>query len=239
MSPVADGQTLIVAPNGPDNAAVVALNKETGETLWHSGNFKVSYASPVVATLNGQKQYVIIGEEGLHGLDPATGHELWQLPWPTLYGGKKGPTPVVVGDRIFVATTEGGYTGLVDVANATPTVLWKHKEMQDHFPTSIYYHTRIYGSSEPKFMVSLDPGTGKILWKQETGQYTSVIGVDDTVIGLSGKTGELVMLDASSAEYKELGRCTPLGGPSWAPPVIADGHLFVRNQKELACLELK
>jgi len=238
-SPVADGQTLIVCPNGPEHAAVVALNKETGETLWQSGDFKVSYASPVVATLNGHKQYVVIGEEGLYGLDPATGSQLWQVPWPTKLGGKKGPTPVIVGDRIFVATTEGGDTGLVDVANNTPTLVWKHTQMQDHFPTSIYYHSRIYGSSEPKFLVCLDPATGNILWKQETGQYTSVIGVDDAVIALSGKTGELVMLDASVPDYKELGRCTPLGGQSWAPMIIANGRLFVRNQKELACLDLK
>lgn len=238
MSPVADGRNLLLGPNGA-GAGLVALDKESGKTVWQSGTFNVSYASPVVATLNGQKQYLVFAQEGLYSLDPATGRELWNVPWPTVYNGKKGPTPVLVGNRIFVATTEGGFTGLIEIVNGAPNVVWKHKEMQDHFPTSIYYHSRIYGSSEPKFLICLDPANGTVLWKKEFGQFTSVIGIDDTVIALSGNTGEVAMIDASAADYKELGRCTPLGGASWAPPVIANGRLFVRNEKELACVDLK
>jgi|GEM_PF-5273124 len=35
------------------------------------------------------------------------------------------------------------------------------------------------------------------------------------------------------------GRFTPLGGRSWNAPIITDGKLIVRNQKELACFDLK
>lgn len=238
MSPVVDNQALLLGVSGSD-AAMVAVNKDTGETIWHAGNYKVSYATPLVVTLNGKKQYIVFGEEALYSIAPDTGLEFWQVPWPTKYGGKKGPTPVMVGDRIFAATTEGGDTGLIDLSSGAPVVVWKHKEMQDHFPSPIHYHGRIYGSSEPKFLVCLDPSTGKLIWKQETGEHSSVIGVDGTVIVLSGKTGELLMIDATSPDFKELGRFTPLGGKSWAPLIIADGRLYVRNQKEIACVELK
>jgi outer membrane protein assembly factor BamB len=239
LSPVADGDALLLGVSGT-TASVAALQKETGKTLWQAGAFQISYASPVVATLGGHKQILLFGVDGLVGLDPADGKELWRVPWPTKFGGKKGPTPVLLGnDRVFIATTEGGDTGVVDLASGAPVVVWKHKEMQDHFPTPVYSHGRIYGSSEPKFLECLDPATGAILWKEETGQYASVLGVDDTVIALSGKTGELVQIDATVPTYKELGRCTPLGGTSWAAPILADGRLYVRNQKELACINLK
>ena len=146
---------------------------------------------------------------------------------------------MLVGDRIFVATTEGGDTGVIELTDGVPNILWKQPQMQDHFTTSIYYHGRLYGSADPKFLACLDPANGNVLWMQEIGQYTSVLGVDDTVIALSGKTGEMVMIDAAAPEYKELGRCTPLGGTSWAAPIIANGRLYVRNQKELACIDLK
>ncbi|MDD5350944.1 MAG: PQQ-binding-like beta-propeller repeat protein [Chthoniobacteraceae bacterium] len=239
MSPVADGPALLLGVSGTADS-VMALQKGTGETLWQAGAFQISYASPVVATLGGKKQYLVFGVEGLFGLDPAGGKELWRVPWPTKFGGKKGPTPVLLGnDRVFAATTEGGDTGVVDLASGTPAVVWKHKEMQDHFPTAVYYQGRLYGPSDPKFLECLDPATGAVLWKQETGQYTSVLGVDGTVIALSGKTGELIQIDATTPDYKELGRCTPLGGTSWAAPVLANGRLYVRNQKELACVGLK
>lgn len=238
LSPVADDSALILGVAGK-TASAILLDKETGKTLWQAGAFQVSYATPVVATLGGRKQYLFFGVDGLVSLDPAAGTELWRVPWPTKFGGKKGPTPVLVGERIFLATTEGGDTGFVDLAGGTPQVVWSHKEMQDHFPTPIYYHGRVYGSSDPKFLVCIDPATGTILWKQETGQYTSVLGVDDTVIALSGKTGDLIQIDATAPEYKELGRCTPLGGTSWAAPILSEGRLYLRNEKELACIDLK
>ena len=238
FSPVADKEALILGVSGT-TGAVAALNRQTGETLWRAGDFQVSYSTPVVATLNGRKQYLVFGVAGLYALDPANGKELWQVPWPTKWGGKKGPTPVLVGDRIFVATTEGGDTGVIELTDGVPNILWKQPQMQDHFTTSIYYHGRLYGSADPKFLACLDPANGNVLWMQEIGQYTSVLGVDDTVIALSGKTGEMVMIDAAAPEYKELGRCTPLGGTSWAAPIIANGRLYVRNQKELACIDLK
>ena len=238
LSPVADGPALIVGVGGT-TASVLTLDRETGKTIWQAGAFQISYASPVVATLGGRKQYVFFGVEGLVGLNPANGVELWRVPWPTKFGGKKGPTPLIADGRIFAATTEGGDTGMVDFSTGTPEIVWKHKEMQDHFTTPVYSNGRIYGSSEPKFLACVDPATGNILWKQETGQYTSVIGVDGTVIALSGKTGELIQIDATTPAYRELGRCTPLGGESWVAPVIANGRLYVRNKKELACIDLK
>ncbi len=238
MSPVVDNQALILGVSAA-SVGLAALDKDTGKNLWETGSLNVSYASPVVATLYGRKQYLVLGADALFSLDPATGKVLWQVPWPTIYRGKKGPTPVLVGDRIFVATTEGGDTGLVDPADGNPVVVWKGTEMQDHFTTPIYYHDRIYGSSDPKFLICVDPSDGKILWKQESGQFVSVIGIDDTVIALSGDKGELIMADATTPEYRELGRFTPLGGKSYAAPIIADGRLYVRNQKELACIDLK
>jgi outer membrane protein assembly factor BamB len=238
MSPVIDDGKLIFCPGGT-NAAVVALDPNSGKTIWvGGGSANASYATPVVAMLNGRKHYVVFMVPGLYGVDSSDGRLLWKVPWKTNYGGKKGPTPVLVGDRIFICSTEGGSGGLIDFAGGAPRVVWQHKLMQEHFPTPIYYHSRIYGSSDPKFLICLDPETGGVHWKETAGAYASVIGVDDVVIFLSGSTGELIMVDATSPVYKELGRCKPLGGQSWTAPIIADGRLYVRNKKELACLDL-
>ena len=238
-SPVLDDGKLIFCPGGT-NAAMVTVEPRSGKTIWAgAGSAGVSYASPVVATLHGRKQYLFYRVPGLCGVDPGDGRLLWEVPWETKFGGKKGPTPVLVGDRIYICSTEGGSNGLIDLAGGAPKVVWEHKLMQEHFSTPIYYHDRIYGSSDPKFIMCLDPQTGAVLWKETVGTYASVIGVDDAAIFLSGSTGELIMVDATTPSYKELGRFTPLGGQSWTAPIIAGGRLYVRNKKEIACLDLR
>ena len=250
-SPVANEKSVIFLPGGTNNASIAALDKDTGKTVWQSGSNKVSYATPVVATLNGRKQIIAFVGPGLFSYDPATGKEIWNLPWPTQYDDKKGPTPVVVGDRIFVATTEGSETGLIEIKDDKPAVVWKYKDVQNHFPTSVYYHGRIYCESDPTEVVCIEPATGKILWKQPVNDFTSLIGVDDTIIALGGggrsAGGQLVMIDATVPEYKELGRVIQTfkkPGPNgqimcWAAPIIANNCLFIRSQNELACFDLK
>ena len=240
MSPVVDGDKLIFCPNG-DRCGLLFLDKTTGKTLKEAApGFLASYATPIIAMLNGVRQYVVFGVDRLAGFSADDGSELWQVPWPTKFGGKKGPTPLLLGNtRIFVATTEGGDTGVVDLSSGVPVIQWKHQKMQDHFPTPVFYHGRIYGSSEPKLLVCLDPANGQLLWEKETGKFTSVIAADDTVIALSGSSGELIMLDARVPEYCELGRFTPLGGQSWTAPVLSDGRLYVRNKGAIACVDLR
>lgn len=180
-SPVVDGDKLIFIPSG-DTCGLLFLDKDTGKVLKEAApGFRTSYATPVIATFNDVRQYVLFGIEGMAGFSADDGKELWQVPWPTKFGGKKGPTPLLLGNnRIFAATTEGGDTGVVDLSSGSPVVLWKHQQMQDHFPTPVFYHGRIYGSSDPKFLVCLDPEDGRLLWEVETGKYTSVIAADDT-----------------------------------------------------------
>ena len=240
MSPVVDGDKLIFCPNG-DRCGLLFLDKTTGKTLKEAApGFLASYATPIIAMLNDVRQYVVFGVDRLAGFSADDGSELWQVPWPTTFGGKKGPTPLLLGNnRIFVATTEGGDTGVVDLSSGAPVIQWKHQKMKDHFPTPVFYHGRIYGSSEPKFLVCLDPSNGQLLWEKETGKFTSVIAADDTVIALSGSSGELIMLDARVPEYRELGRFAPLGGQSWTAPVLSDGRLYVRNKGAIACVDLR
>ena len=58
------------------------------------------------------------------------------------------------------------------------------------------------------------------------------------LVALDGTGGNVVMAEADPKAYKELGRIRPLGGQSWTAPIIADGKLIVRNQKDMVCLDL-
>lgn len=235
-SPMTDGDKLIVVPGG-DGAAVATLNKHTGATIWKGGGSdKPGYATPVVATLGGVKQYIVFTAFHLIGVEAATGKLLWQVPWRTDWD-VNAATPLIVGDKIFITSNYKHGCALVDVAANKPTVVWENTELQCHFNSPVLYNGHIYGISN--WMACLDPASGRALWKQSGFEKGGLIIADGVILALDGAKGDLVMVEASPRAYRELGRIKPLGGQSWTAPVLADGKLVIRNKKTLACLALK
>ena len=56
---------------------------------------------------------------------------------------------------------------------------------------------------------------------------------------LEGKTGVLRVLDANADHYEELGNFKLLEGPDvWAPPIISQGKLLIRDLGKLVCLDI-
>ena len=237
MSPVLDGDRLVFSPGG-EGTGVVVLEKATGKTVWQGGGGgKATYGTPIVAKIDGKKQYVALTVSSVKGVAAEDGKVLWEVPWQNAYE-KKAPSPVLVGERVLICTTEGGNSGLIEVKDNQASLVWQNKSIQVHFTTPVLYHEVVWAGAESG-LTAFDPLTGKTLWTQKGFKYASVVAVDDTVIALNGSGGKLVMLDATAKEYKELGAFTPLGGQSWTPPIVAGGKLLVRNTKALECLDLK
>jgi outer membrane protein assembly factor BamB len=61
---------------------LAALRLDSGELVWKAGERQVSYASPVLVELAGQRQIVSVNEASVTGHDPSTGRVLWELDWP-------------------------------------------------------------------------------------------------------------------------------------------------------------
>ncbi len=240
MSAVVDGNKLIVCPGGK-NAAVAALDKATGKTLWQGGGSdKPGYATPVIATLNGKKQYVVFTAYSLIGVDAVNGKLLWSFPWKT-GSDVNAAMPLVIGNTIFITSGYGHGCALVDVTGNHPVQKWSNRLIQAHFNTPFYAGGCIYGTGDPGNLVCLDPKTGDAKWKQGGVEKGGIIAADGLIIGVIGNTGEVYIATLSPAGYHELGRIHPLGhvSNSWAPPVLANGLLFTRTTKALACISLK
>ncbi len=238
MSPLIDGDRLITCPGGPD-AAVVALDKHTGRTIWQGGGSdKPGYATPVVATLGGKKQYVVFSAVNLIGVDADNGSLLWQVPWKTSYD-VNAATPIVSGNSIFITSGYKHGCALVKISGSNARIVWENKEIQSQFSTPILVDGYLYGTTDPGRLVCLELATGKVRWAQKGFEKGGIIGIDGTIIAVDGKKGDVVMVNLTPESYQELGRIKPLGGQSWTAPIVADGKLFVRNKAALACLDLK
>jgi hypothetical protein len=81
--------------------------------------------------------------------------------------------------------------------------------------------------------------TGKELWKKDNvGTYhASLLRTGDDKLLLMEEAGDLVLLEPSPKEYRELARAHVCGN-TWAHPALADGRLYIRDGKELVCVQL-
>ncbi|MDD5261302.1 MAG: PQQ-binding-like beta-propeller repeat protein [Methylacidiphilales bacterium] len=237
ISPVVDDGRLIVVPGGAD-ASVVALNEQTGETIWRGAGSEPGYATPLVVELDGQKQYVTFTAEGLAGWKPETGQRLWSVPWITPHK-QNAATPIVMGNRIFISSAWGAGCALVEVKANNPKVLWSNKTMLARFNSPVFWKGFIYGVSEPGNLKCIDAATGELQWEKAGFEFGPVMVVDGALIAVNGKSGAVILIEAKSGNYRELGRIQPLAGSVWTAPIVANGKLLVRNKKTLACLNIQ
>jgi len=237
-SPVVDGDKLIVPPGGP-NAFLAALNKANGETIWQGGGSDgASYSTPAIATIGGRKQYVLGAAKSFLGIDAADGKVLWSYPWVTRYD-VNAATPLVINDHVFFTSGYNHGCILVKIGPKGAEKVWENKEMQSHFNSPLLAGRYIYGTGDPGFLMCIDPQTGKTTWKEKGFEKGGIIAIDGTIIALDGARGDVVMVKLAPESYQELGRFKPLGGRSWTPPIVANGKLIIRNNKTIACYDLK
>src|SRR5262249_46281340 len=85
-SPLIVDNFVVVPGGGPSGKAkcLVAFDAESGRLEWEAENKQasgaadqISYSSPVLATLAGRRQILIVNESTISGHDPATGERLW------------------------------------------------------------------------------------------------------------------------------------------------------------------
>lgn len=237
-SPLVDGNKVIVTPGG-QNAGMVALDKNTGKTIWQGGSNAVpSYSTPNAATINGTKQYVVTYAKGIMGVDASNGKLLWYAKWETSYD-VNAADPIVIGNSVFITSGYGHGCGLFDINGSSATKRWENKAIQGQFASSVFSGGYIYGTGDPGLLTCLNPKDGSVVWSQKGFEKSGAIGVDGVIITLDGG-GNVVMCEMSPAGYKELGRLkAPLGGQSWTAPIIAQGKLIIRNKNSIACIDIR
>src|SRR5262249_27846387 len=103
-SPRIDGDLVLVLPGGK-GAGVAAYHKRSGQLAWKATDDKAAYATPAALTVGGKRQVVFFNAPGLLGVAADSGKELWRVPWVTEYDVNIC-TPLVVGDKVFVASGE-------------------------------------------------------------------------------------------------------------------------------------
>ena len=244
-SPTVDGDRLFVNVGGTSGASVVCFNKQSGQVIWKSQNDIPGYSGPVIAALAGTKQVITFTSEAVIGLAAGDGALLWRAAVKTSLG-RHVTTPVVVDDRVMVASFQAGLIGLKvskegDAFKAERA--WTAKGLSINFSSPVAVGSFLYGLGPSNTLFCLDVRTGEKAWAKEgffsdmvkTG-YASFLVMGDSILALADG-GQLVLFAADPKECREIGKVR-VGGQNWCNPAYADGKLYLRDAQELRCVDL-
>lgn len=248
-SPLVDGDYVLVNVGGK-GASVVAFEKATGKVAWRSLNDKASYSSPILFGQGKARQVVFLTQQGLVALNPKDGSLFWRFPLVDRLL-ESSCTPIRVGDMLVASSITYGSVGLqLETKEEKPSATqgWRKNALTCYFSTPIAlgkeYLYLVSGTKPPTLspqatLHCLDATTGKELWqKAKVGKYhASLLRTGDQKLLMMEEAGSLVLLDPDPKAYRELARAK-ICGETWAHPALANGRLYVRDAKELLCLQV-
>ena len=238
-SPVVMGDMLVVVTGARNGKSLVAFDKANGKVLWTALNDKIGYSTPRPVTIDGVSQIIVLMGEALVSVAPSDGKEYWRQEWKTELDANVA-TPVISGNRMFISTGYSTGCALFELSakGGKPAIekLWANKEMKNYFATSLLVDGYLYGFDNNK-LTCLDFRTGKTRWKTGGFNRGSLVAADGKLIIYSDQ-GLLALAEISPDSYKELARFKFCDERTWTVPTLCGGRLFLRNEKELACLKV-
>jgi outer membrane protein assembly factor BamB len=244
-SPQVFGDLLIVQPGGTKDNSVLAFHKDTGKLIWSVGDDPIGYASPVEINVSGQAQLVVPTGKSILGLEPKTGRTLWRYPFGNSFK-VTCTNPLWRDGLLFVSAAYGGGAAAFEIRRNgdgwTVRENWKVKNFQNLFATSIFHDGRLYGCHGDLGAFQfrcLDYRTGQLKWTQRIAARCTLLGVEGHLIVLD-EGGTLSLVEANPDRFLVKGEIPDLlTYKSWAVPALAGGKLFLRDERQVLCLDLR
>jgi outer membrane protein assembly factor BamB len=241
-SPLIVGDKILVNAGGK-NASIVALNKRDGAVLWKSQSDEAGYSSAVYTDFGDVPQAIFFTGERVLGVDIRSGSVLWSYV-KTSNSTANIATPILREPYVFVSSAYGTGGALLELQPREGSVrareVYFQREMRNHHASSILVGDTLYGFSD-SILTALRFADGEIAWKSRSVGKGSLVYADGHLIAFSEK-GVVGLIEATPEEYREKGRfrLPDLSGENtWTHPVVANGHLFIRDQETLYKYDLR
>src|SRR5688572_23380138 len=250
-SPIIWNGLVIVQCDTQTDSFLLALNAETGETVWKTDRQELpSWGTPTIVNTPAGPELVTNASNFVRGYDPKTGRELWHL------GGSSkitAPTPIFANglhivasgrapERPVFAVRPGARGDLTLPAGATDSaqVAWSKTGRGPYMSTPLAYRGILYSLANNGVFDAYDPGTGKEIYRQRlplvgSGYSASPIAADGKIY-LSNEDGEMLVIEAGTT-FRHIAT-NSIGEMLMATPALSDGVMFVRGVSTLFAIGL-
>lgn len=239
-SPLVTGELVVVSVGGPNEAALAAYHRQTGERAWHAGKDYAGYSSPVLVTLCGVPQILIVSARSVTSHDPTTGQVLWEREWGS--GNANCVNAIPIGDnRVFLSSGYGFGCVLLELAKHGDALgveeVWPHnRNMKCKISNPVVHGEHLYGLDEG-VLACLDLQTGKRLWRAGRYGHGQLLLVGDLIL-VQAESGDVLLVRPNPKKLEEVATLPALNDKTWNVPSLAGNLLLVRNEQEAAAFEL-
>jgi outer membrane protein assembly factor BamB len=210
---------------------VIALDAHTGALVWETARTsKISWASPILANVEGRYQLVLASSPEVAAYDTETGIELWKV---HCLSGEVGPSPGYYNGIVYAANE---YAKLIAIKPGSPPVtVWENNEYLPEVASPVAIDGLLYIATSYGVIACFDAATGDLLWEYEANQgfYASPVIADGKVyfIDMDG-----IMHIFSIGKTMKLIGTPELGEQSVSTPAFATGKILIRGYDHLYCI---
>ena len=252
-SPILFRNLLIMHFDGSDVQYVVALDKDTGKTVWRTprsidfqdlgpdgrpkadGDFRKAFATPHVISVNGEPLLISLGGKAAYAYEPMTGKERWRL---EERGSHSASTRPVVGHGLIFYPTGFDSPKLVAVRPGGsgevtfPQVVWQFTRSVPNKPSILLVGDVIYMINDVGVATAVDAKTGEMVWQSRVGGTFSASPIHASGrIYMFDEDGKTTVIEAAR-EFK-IAAQNQLDDGFMASPAVAGDALFVRTRSHL------
>lgn len=223
-----------------EGSFIVAFDTKTGKEAWRTPRTKiqVSWSTPLLVRTPKRAELIASGTEHVISYDPATGKELWR------HKGVESnaiPSPVANSEMVYLVA---GYPAKIAMAiklggsgdlTGTPNMPWKYAKGTAYVPSPILYGDYLYLTTDRGILTAIDAKTGEV--KYEGGRIPIPATFTASPVAFEGKIlmtsedGDTFIVKAGP-KHEILGT-NSIGEAVYASPAIADGHIYIRGEKNL------
>ena len=256
-SPFLYKNLLILHFDGSDNQFVVAMDKNTGETVWKTkrtadfqdidpetggprreGDHRKAFSTPVIAQVDGKPILISLGSMALYAYEPDTGKEIWRVEKPGCHSGSGRPVlghglvyaPMGTGRELWAVRPDG--QGCVTDTH----VAWKYDRAVPHRSSPILVGNHVFLVDDNGVAACVDAKTGEQVWRKRIGGNFSAspIYVEGRIY-LFDESGKSTVI-AASPEYEVLA-VNELDDGFMGSPAVTGKSLILRTKTALYRIE--
>jgi outer membrane protein assembly factor BamB len=256
-SPILYKGLLIMNFDGSDRQFIIALDKDTGKTVWEQkrsidfkdldadgkpqaeGDFRKAFATPHVADMDGKPMLISQGAKATYAYDPLTGKEFWRV--EERQNHSAGTRPVLGHGLVFVPTGWAqGQLLAIDPAGRGDTtkshVRWKVTKSVAKKPSLLLIDDLVYMIHDGGVASALEAATGKEVWTERIGgNFSASPIVADGKIYFLNEEGKTTVV-AAGRDFKKVSE-SKLDGGFMASPAVTGNALILRTKTHLYRIE--
>jgi outer membrane protein assembly factor BamB len=222
---------LIVQFDSNEKVSLMGFDSGTGELKYETlRRGRATWASPVIATFNGEPQVIINGNPEVTAFDPVSGKELWSI---ECLIGDVAPSLAVNSNMVYAVTD---YARLAAIKPGPgPSIVWEDNTFTPDVSSPVANDNYLFLSTGNGDVACYNAMEGDTLWTRYFMDqfYASPVVADEKVYMLD-RSG--VMHIVKAGPQYELIAESPVGEPADCTPAFSDRNIYIRGKNNLFCI---